>query len=52
MSMVTGSSPAQPAGPFLSVMVQVSPSRVRSTAPFSAAYISVATYVSRSTVSL
>ena len=46
MSAVTVSSPAQPRGPFLSAIVQLSPSRVRSTAPFSAAYISVATYCS------
>ena len=53
MSVVTGSRPAQPAGPALSVIVQESFSpRVRSTAPFSAACISVATYVVRSTVSL
>ena len=44
MSVVTGSSPAQPAGPALSVIVHESfwP-RVRSTAPFSAACIRVAT---------
>ena len=53
MSVVTGSSPAQPAGPALSVIVQESfwP-RVRSMAPFSAACMRVATYVVRSTVSL
>ncbi len=51
MSVVTGSSPAQPCGPALSVIVQSSLLRERSTAPFSAAYIIVATYVERSTVS-
>jgi hypothetical protein len=52
VSVVTGSSPAQPCGPALSVIVQASSwLRVRSTAPFSAAYISVATYVVRSTFS-
>ena len=53
MSVVTGSRPDQPAGPALSVIVQESfwP-RVRSIAPLSAAYISVATYVVRSTDSL
>ena len=40
---VTGSSSAQPAGPLRSLIVQVSPSRVRSMASFSAAYMSVAT---------
>ena len=40
---VTESSPAQPAGPALSVIAHSSPGRARSTAPFSAACMMEAT---------
>ena len=49
---VTGSRPAQPAAPCLSVIVQALSPRSRSIAPFSAAYIRVATYCSSSTCSV